>query len=169
MNNNQVNFEILNDFVNVIIMDVAKKYLLKLKKDTNKPPMLIKNYLDKSIFLLQKYKTLEISKMKNTISDFNTKEQQEFNKLFKEYQEYQELCQELNFAFILMIDEELQNKTLNLLYKNIYELKFLVEDEKIITKKQVDINSVIKQSNKKKINKLHFYDKNNYHDFISYQ
>ncbi|MCL8210785.1 hypothetical protein LT336_00529 [Spiroplasma sp. JKS002671] len=153
----KINSEILNNFINLIIIDVATKYLLKLKKEKNKPPKLIENYLTKAIYLLNKYETISISKMKNTIKDINEKEQKEFALLFTTYKEYEWLCKELNFAYLIMIDEDLQNKTLNLLYDNIYEIKFLFDNEKIITKEQIDINSVIKNSNTEKINELHYY------------
>ncbi|MBE4704430.1 hypothetical protein [Spiroplasma platyhelix] len=163
--NKKIDFKILNAFINMIIMDVAQKYILKLKEERKKPPKLIEDYLDKSVLLLNKYKPLEISKMKNTIGNIDKEEQDKFNKLFEEHKDYEWLCKELNFAFLLMIDKELQEKTLVLIYDNVYEYKFLINQE-IINKKIVDINKVIEKSNKNKIKKLHFY-KNNMNGYMS--
>lgn len=154
--NQKINCEILNDFINMIVMDVAQKYVFKLKNEKKKPPKLIEEYLDEAILLIKKYQTLEISKMKNTIVDIDTKQQLVFNQLFLEDQEYEWLCKELNFAYLLIIDESLQDKTLDLLYDNVYEYKILVNQD-LITKKQIKIDNVIKCSNEEKIDRLHFY------------
>lgn len=79
--------------------------------------------------------------------------------MFLEDQEYEWLCKELNFAYLLIIDESLQDKTLELLYDNIYEYKILINQE-LITKKQIKIDSIIKSSNEKKFDRLHFYKYN---------
>lgn len=161
--NNKINSEILNGFVNMIISDVAQKYFLKLKEERKKPPKLIEEYLDDSVYLLQKYKKIEISKMKNIINDLNQREQNEFKKIFETDKEYEFLCKELNFAYLLMVDEQLQEKTLELLYNNVYEIKILI-DQEIVTKRQININSVMEQSDKRKINKIRY--KNNLSNYM---
>lgn len=152
----EINVKILDNFVILILFDVAEKYIFRFTKDGKKPPKLIKEYLENSVKLLNKYKTIELSKMKDAIEDINSKEQKEFNKLFVEYKDYQELCQELNFAYLLMIDEDLQKKTIELIYNNIYEYQVLVKKD-LITSTQVSISNVIEKSKIKKINKLHYY------------
>lgn len=153
---NKINFEILNGFINMIIIDVAQKYLIKIKETNVKPPKLIENYLDEAIFLLKEYKPIEISQIKNNVHYMSEDEQEEFKRLFKEDKEYEDLCKELNFAYLLTIDKEIQKKTITLLYNNIYEIKLLWADEKISSKKQINIAGVIEKSNKNKINKLHY-------------
>ncbi|WP_250135884.1 hypothetical protein [Spiroplasma attinicola] len=149
----KIDFEILNGFISMVIMTVAQKYVDKLKKDKKMPPKFVESYLDSSVFLLKKYHPIEISKVKNTIDSINEEEQKAFDEFFKEDKEYEFLCKELNFAFLLMIDEKLQVKTLNLIYDNIYEYKILINQE-LITKKQIDIEKVIEKANQKKITKL---------------
>lgn len=155
---NQINLEILNGFINMIIMDVAQKYIFSLKNERKQPPKLIEQYLEDSVLLLKKFQKVEISKIKDTIDDINKDEQKEFKKLFEEYPEYELLCKELNFAYLLMVDHDLQEKTIDLLYDNIYEYHILI-DQEIITKRQISINKVMEKSNKKKVNRLRY--KNN--------
>lgn len=150
---NKIDFEILNGFINMVIMTVAQKYVDKLKKDKKMPPKFVESYLDSSVFLLKKYQPIEISRVKNTIASINEEEQKAFDAFFQEDKEYEFLCKELNFAFLLMIDKKLQEKTLSLIYDNIYEYKILINQE-LITKKQIDIEKVIEKANQKKITKL---------------
>lgn len=151
----QFSIEILNSFINIIITDVADKYLKKLKKDKKNPHKLIENYLDQAVFLTeQEVKILEFNKQ--NIDPMDSSVKNEFITLLHQDKEYEDLVKELNFAFNIIKHEELQFKVLNSLYDTFIELN-KKENNKIEAKNEsIIFSSVIKS---KKFN--HYKKMNN--------
>lgn len=151
-NKKQFSIEILNSFANIIISDVANKYLKKLKKDKKNPHKLIENYLDKAVFLSQE--DIKIWVVQDRISVMKDEIKSEFDQIVKQEKEYEDLVKELNFAFNLIKYEEVQIKVLKSIYDDF--IRFNVEENKLkndfkFEERSNNFNSVIRKVNRKKL------------------
>lgn len=146
----QFSIDILNGFVNIIITDVANKYLKKLKKDKKNPHKLIENYLDNAVCLTEEnVKIWNVNKHINVMED---ELKEEFNEIIKQDEEYELIVNELNFAFNLIKYEKIQIKVLNSLYEEFIKFNDKQKNEIIeLEEEKINFSSIMKKVNRKKI------------------
>lgn len=123
---------ILSNVINILILNIADEYLIKLKKDKKNPPKLIQDYLNKSVILTEK--KIKIKNINSKIQVMNEETSSEFKKILEENKEYEELVKKLNFVFNLIKSEDLQKKVVDEIYNDF--IKFKEKNETIKKQKE---------------------------------
>ncbi|WP_342217547.1 hypothetical protein [Spiroplasma endosymbiont of Amphimallon solstitiale] len=131
----------LGAIIDIVIIEIAEKYLDLLKKDKGKDvPELILNYLDKSVILTKK--NIKIKKYKNKINDFSEKEINDIHIFLEKNTKYKNLFEELNFIFNFIKNEDLQIDVFNYWYNNFF-LDWKNNEFKKNREQQINNNSII--------------------------
>lgn len=113
--------KILNNIVNILIIDIADEYLVKLKQSENKPPIEIQEYLNQAVYLAQK--RVKIKKTCDRVYKHDDAKAIEFNKIVRENKEYKSLVFQFNFVLALIKEVELQEQVVNKIYDDYLEVK----------------------------------------------
>lgn len=139
MNLNDLQVKVVNNFLNLLVLEIADNYLNQLKnfKPKEVDEILLK-FLDNSVFLA--VETIDITniKLSSDIKKITTKEQEQFKKAFAKKTSYSNMCIMLNFIYSVIKEKDKQEQ----LFNNLYQ--WYEEKEDILIKENIDIYKEIK-------------------------
>ena len=103
MQKKEIKPKLLTIFFQVLVIDVAIEYLDKKDKNEWKStPKAITDYLDSSLFFIEKFKKIEIINKNNnfeTVVKMDEKKNAEFIGILNKNIDAKKLCDKLNFAY----------------------------------------------------------------------
>ena len=136
---NDLQIKVVNNFLNLLVLEIADSYLNQLKKFKAKEvDEILLKFLDNAVFLAEE--TIDITNIKLTshIRKITTKEQEKFKKAFVKKTSYSNMCLMLNFIYSVIKEKNKQEELFNNLYQW-YETK-----ENILIEKDIDIYKEVK-------------------------
>lgn len=116
--NKKLKTKVLNNFLNLLAINLADTYLKTLKKYKSKDAdELVLNFLDQIVYLVDEQ--IDITNVKNNarISKMNTKQKEKFNHALEKDIKYKKMCSKLNFIYRVIKEEITQEQ----LFTNIYQ------------------------------------------------
>lgn len=124
--NKKLKTKVLNNFLNLLAINLADTYLETLKKYKSKDAdELVLNFLDQIVYLVDEQ--IDITNVKNNarISKMNTKQKEKFNHALEKDIKYKKMCSKLNFIYRVIKEETTQEQ----LFTNIYQFYEKYDDE----------------------------------------
>ncbi|WJG71009.1 hypothetical protein [Spiroplasma ixodetis] len=115
--NKNLKTKVLNNFLNLLAINLADTYLETLKKYKSKDvDELVLNFLDQIVYLVDE--EIDITNVKNSskISKMNTKQKEKFNNALRKDNKYRKMCSVLNFIYRVIKEEETQEQVFNNIY-----------------------------------------------------
>lgn len=114
---NKLQVRVINNFLNLLVVEIANNYLDKLKNfRADEVDEIVLKFLDNSIFLAQEKIDIMNEERNSSIVKMSNKEIKKFEKATSKRNSYSNLFKMLNFIYIVIKEEEEQKILFNNLY-----------------------------------------------------